>query len=208
MIICFVYLPLIICTSCLLLAICGFNMIQNIFLVGPMGVGKTTIGRYLARVLGRKFYDSDREIESRTGVSIPVIFEIEGEAGFRQREYRIIAELTQLNNIVLATGGGAVLAAENRRELAQRGTVVYLYAPLEQLYRRTARDDNRPLLQTENPLERLKCLLEEREPLYREVADITIKTGERPIKAVANEVLRQLRRYGSGVRRRKFSTIR
>jgi shikimate kinase len=184
-------------------------MIRNIFLVGPMGVGKTTVGRYLARILGKKFYDSDREIEYRTGVSIPIIFEIEGEAGFRQREYKIIAELTQLNNIILATGGGAVLAAGNRRELALRGTVVYLYAPPEQLYRRTARDSNRPLLQTENPLERLerlKCLLEERDPLYREVADITIKTGERPVKAVAHEVLRQLKRRGGGVRWQKFSS--
>jgi shikimate kinase len=183
-------------------------MTRNIFLVGPMGVGKTTIGRYLAKILGRKFYDSDREIEYRTGVSIPVIFEIEGEAGFRRREHRIIAELTQLNNIVLATGGGSVLAAENRQVLIQRGTVVYLYAPAEQLHRRTARDDNRPLLQTENPLECLKRLLEERDPLYREVADITIKTGEQPVKAVANEVIRQLKRCRGGVRWRKFPAIR
>jgi shikimate kinase len=182
-------------------------MIRNIFLVGPMGVGKTTIGRYLAKILSRKFYDSDREIEYRTGVSIPVIFEIEGEAGFRQREHRVIAELTQLNNIILATGGGAVLAAENRQELVQRGIVVYLYAPAEQLYRRTAHDNNRPLLQTENPLECLKRLLEERDPLYREVADIIIKTGDQPVKAVANEVLRQLRQCRGGVRWRKFSTM-
>lgn len=175
-------------------------MIRNIFLVGPMGVGKTTVGRYLAKILGKRFYDSDREIEYRTGVSIPVIFEIEGEAGFRQREGKIIAELTQLNNIVLATGGGAVLAAENRRELAQQGTVIYLYAPPEQLYRRTVRDNSRPLLQAENPLLRLKYLLEERDPFYREVADITVKTSERPVRVVANEVLRQLKRYGCDTR--------
>ncbi|QBQ53876.1 shikimate kinase AroK [Nitrosococcus wardiae] len=182
-------------------------MARNIFLVGPMGAGKTTLGRCLAKTLGRKFYDSDREIECRTGVSIPVIFEIEGEAGFRQRESKVIAELTQLNNIILATGGGVVLALENRQKIAQRGTVVYLYASPEQLYRRTAHDNSRPLLQTENPLERLKRLLKERDPLYREVADITIKTGERPIKAVANEVLRQLKRYGN-VHGQKFSAIR
>ncbi|KFI23806.1 shikimate kinase AroK [Nitrosococcus oceani] len=175
----------------------------NIFLVGPMGSGKTTIGRYLARITGKNFYDSDREIESRTGVSIPVIFEIEGESGFRQRECKIIAELVQLNNIVLATGGGAVLAAENRRELSQRGIVVYLYAPPKQLYRRTSHDNNRPLLRTGNPLERLKYLLKERDPLYREVADVIIKTGKQPVKAVANEVLRQLRQYKGGAPRRK-----
>lgn len=182
----------------------------NIFLVGPMGSGKTTIGRHLARIAGKNFYDSDREIESRTGVGIPVIFEIEGENGFRQRECKIIAELVQLNNIVLATGGGAVLAAENRWELSQRGIVVYLYAPPKQLYRRTSHDNNRPLLQTENPLERLKCLLKKRDPLYREVADVIIKTGKQPVKAVANEVLRQLKRHegGDALRQKPFMHVK
>lgn len=185
----------------------GFNMVRNIFLVGPMGAGKTTIGRYLAKRLGKNFYDSDREIEYRTGVNIPVIFEIEGEGGFRQREGRMIAELTQLNNIVLATGGGAVLAAENRQKLVQRGIVIYLYASPEQLYRRTAHDSNRPLLQTKNPLERLRELLEQRDPLYREVANITVKTGERPVKVVTNEVFQQLKRYGGGMRGQKRPLI-
>jgi shikimate kinase len=179
-------------------------MVRNIFLVGPMGAGKTTIGRYLAKSLGKDFYDSDREIERRTGVNIPVIFDIEGEAGFRRRESKIIAELTQLNEIVLATGGGAVLDAANRRELAYRGTVIYLYASPEQLYRRTGHDCNRPLLQTDNPLERLERLLEERDSLYREVADIVIKTGERPIKVVVSEILRQLKRYAARTHWRKF----
>ncbi|BAW81135.1 shikimate kinase [Candidatus Nitrosoglobus terrae] len=180
-------------------------MIENVFLIGPMGVGKTTVGRYLARLLGRKFYDSDREIVYRTGVSIPVIFEVEGEVGFRQRERGMIAELTQLNSIILATGGGAVLAAENRQYLTQRGIVVYLYASAEQLHRRTMHDHNRPLLQTKNPLEYLKSLLKARDPLYREVADIMIKTGERPIRVVVNEVLQQLKLCKKGAYQKKMS---
>lgn len=184
----------------------GSTRVRNIFLVGPMGAGKTTVGRYLARILNKKFYDSDREIELRTGVTIPVIFDIEGELGFRQRERKIIAELTQLNNIILATGGGAVLDTANRRELASQGTVIYLYAQPEQLYRRTAHDSNRPLLQAEDPLKRLQSLLEARDPLYREVADIVIKTEERPIKLVANDVMQELKRHGK--QRRKFSPVR
>ncbi len=181
------------------------HRLQNIFLVGPMGAGKTTIGRYLAKVLGKKFYDSDREIELRTGVTIPVIFDIEGELGFRQRERKIISELTQRSNMVLATGGGAVLDPENRRELAHRGTVIYLYAQPEQLYRRTAHDSNRPLLQAEDPLERLQSLLEVRDPLYREVADIVIKTEERPVKMVASDIMQQLKRHRK-IQRRRFSS--
>lgn len=172
-------------------------MVRNIFLVGPMGAGKTTIGRHLARMLNKKFYDSDREIECRTGVTIPIIFDIEGEPGFRRRERKVIAELTRLNDIILATGGGAVIDIENRQHLISRGTVVYLYAKPEQLYRRTIHDSNRPLLQTENPLRRLKCLFEIRDPLYREVADIIIKTGERPVKMVTNDVIQQLRAVSS-----------
>lgn len=158
-----------------------------------MGAGKTTIGRCLGRILNKKFYDSDREIECRTGVTIPVIFDIEGEPGFRRRERRMIAELTQLNNIILATGGGAVIDIENRRQLASRGAVIYLYAQPEQLYRRTTHDSSRPLLQAEDPLERLKCLLEVRDPLYREVADLVIKTGERPVKTVTRDIIQQLK---------------
>ncbi|MCC5795900.1 MAG: shikimate kinase AroK [Methylophaga sp.] len=168
----------------------------NIILVGPMGAGKSTIGRQLAKALGRKFYDSDREIEKRTGVSISWIFEMEGEAGFREREQRIIEELTELNNIVLATGGGAVLAEENRRTLRKNGVVVYLSASLEQLYRRTAKDKKRPLLQTGDRKQKIMDLIEQRDPLYREVADIVLKTGDQSVQQTVNDVLQQLKKTG------------
>jgi shikimate kinase len=141
-----------------------------------MGAGKTTIGRRLAKNMRRTFYDSDKEIEERTGASISLIFEIEGEAGFRARERRMIAELTQLKNIVLATGGGAVIDPDNRACLKQRGFVVYLRAPVERLLVRTHLDRGRPLLQTTDPAQRIKELLMEREPFYREVADAIIDT--------------------------------
>ncbi len=142
-----------------------------------MGVGKTTIGQQLAQLLGFRFLDSDKVIEQRTGASIPLIFELEGEAGFRRRESAIIDELTQLDQLVLATGGGAVLHPENRRHLAGRGHVIYLRADLDKLLERTARDRNRPLLQTENPRQRLEEILTQREPLYQELADQTVETG-------------------------------
>ncbi|HIP52509.1 MAG TPA: shikimate kinase, partial [Chromatiales bacterium] len=135
---------------------------RNIFLIGPMGAGKTTIGRQLASAIGMAFKDSDQEIQQRTGVDIPTIFEFEGEAGFRKRERAVIDELTQAEGVVLATGGGVVLDEENRRNLASRGIVIYLYCSPEQQYQRTVRDKNRPLLQTENPLARLKELMAER----------------------------------------------
>lgn len=149
---------------------------DNIFLVGPMGAGKTTIGRQLAKSLGLDFVDSDHEIENRTGVGIPLIFEVEGEEGFRRREREMIDELTRRGNIVLATGGGAVLDAANRAHLSARGQVVYLHASLEHLLKRTAKDRNRPLLQTDNPRARLQQILEQRDPLYREIADLVVET--------------------------------
>ncbi|MFP5381042.1 MAG: shikimate kinase [Gammaproteobacteria bacterium] len=154
---------------------------DNIFLVGLMGAGKTTVGRLLAKHYACVFRDSDHEIEARTGVKIPVIFEIEGEAGFRKREEAVIADLTALSGIVLATGGGAVLSAANRERLRQHGVVVYLRGTPEHLYERTRHDRNRPLLQTDNPLEKLRELYRVRDPLYREVADIVVDTGRQSV---------------------------
>jgi shikimate kinase len=150
---------------------------DNIFLVGLMGAGKTTVGRMLARHYDKTFYDSDHEIEARTGVKIPVIFEIEGEAGFRKREEAAIAGLAALSNIVLATGGGAVLSPVNRETLKQHGIVIYLRGTPECLFERTRHDRNRPLLRTAEPLTRLRELFGQRDPLYREVADIVVDTG-------------------------------
>jgi shikimate kinase len=161
-----------------------------------MGAGKSTIGRQLAKALHRKFYDSDKEIEQRTGVSISWIFEMEGEAGFREREARAIEELTGMTNIVLATGGGAVLSEENRKLLRSRGHVVYLSAEAEQLYRRTARDKKRPLLQLADRRKQIEDLLAKRDPLYRDVADIVLKTGEQSIQHTVNEVINKLKKTG------------
>jgi shikimate kinase len=161
-----------------------------------MGAGKSTIGRQLAKALHRKFYDSDKVIEQRTGVSISWIFEMEGEAGFRERETKAIEELTALENVVVATGGGAVLSAENRDFLRERGHVVYLSASCEQLYRRTARDKKRPLLQTGDRRKQIEQLLATRDPLYRDVADIVLKTGDQSIQHTVNEVIKQLKKTG------------
>ncbi|MCB1789863.1 MAG: shikimate kinase AroK [Gammaproteobacteria bacterium] len=166
---------------------------NRVFLVGPMGAGKTTIGRQLAQALGMEFRDSDHEIQRRTGVDIPTIFEYEGEDGFRQREQQAIDDLTQVDNVVLATGGGAVLRAENRQHLSARGIVFFLACTPEQQYERTHRDRNRPLLQTEDPMSRLRELSAEREPLYRATADYVISTEGRGASAVANEILDTLR---------------
>jgi shikimate kinase len=157
-----------------------------------MGAGKSTVGRQLARDLDMAFVDSDHEIEERTGVGIPLIFDLEGEAGFRQREHAMLAELTQRTNVVLATGGGAVLNRENRSFLVQRGFVIYLCAPIEQLVERTRRDRNRPLLQTPDPRARLEELIAERDPLYRAVADLIVKTDHRTVRSVVKEVKRRL----------------
>ena len=164
----------------------------NIFLVGLMGAGKTTVGRLLARRLKMRFLDSDHEVERRCGVKIPVIFEIEGEPGFRSREQQAIAELTALEGIVLATGGGAVLAEENRRQLAAAGTVIYLRAKPEDLYERVRHDRNRPLLANTDTLERLRELHAERDPLYRAVADLVVETGSQSVQALARDLFTQL----------------
>lgn len=171
-------------------------MSRNIFFVGPMGAGKTTIGRQLARGLGRDFFDSDKEIENRTGADIPLIFELEGETGFRNRERAMIDELTSQSNVVLATGGGAVLDAENRKHLAGRGFVIYLSAPIEQLFQRTSRDTRRPLLQTENPRQKLEEILAERDPLYREVADLVVVTDNKPVRNVTTQLLKKITELG------------
>jgi len=166
-----------------------------LFLVGMMGAGKTTIGRSLARALGREFRDLDHEIEARCGVRVAHIFDIEGEEGFRKRERRVLDQCSAMPEIVLATGGGAVLAPENRRHLKTRGVVVYLRATPEELYRRVARDRNRPLLQTADPQARIRELVALREPLYEEVADIVFDTGSTPVPQVVKALLPLLQNY-------------
>lgn len=171
------------------------DSLGNIFLVGPMGAGKSTVGRRLAHVLGLEFLDSDKEIEQRTGVAIPVIFELEGEAGFRLREKTVIADLTQRQNIVLATGGGVVLDSDNRCYLKKQGTVIYLNASVKEQLRRVGRDKNRPLLQTDDRLGQIKKLLAIRDPLYREVADFVIHTDGSHVKRVVHSILQRLNAY-------------
>lgn len=162
---------------------------QNIYLVGPMGAGKTTIGRRLAEARGMEFVDSDHEIEARTGVDIPFIFEKEGEAGFRRREKQVIEALTARSNIVLATGGGAVLDADNRLMLSSRGLVVYLHASVTQQLARTERADNRPLLQQATDRKAvLESLFQVRDPLYREIADLIVDTDHRNARAVVRDI--------------------
>jgi 3-dehydroquinate synthase len=165
---------------------------NNIFLVGLMGAGKTTIGRMLARRLGMRFADSDHEIEARTGASVPWIFEIEGEPSFRKREAEMIRELTAGSGLVLATGGGAVLNPDSRRLLAERGTVIYLRASVNSILARTAHDKNRPLLQTADPRKKLEDLTAQREPLYREIADIVLDTGRPNVQSMVQTILDQL----------------
>ena len=165
---------------------------RKIFLVGPMGAGKSAVGRHLARALHLDFVDSDDEIESRTGVDIPFIFEKEGEAGFRKREASAIDDLSQREDIVLATGGGAVLLPENRSHLGGRGFVVYLYTSVEQQVKRTAKGRGRPLLESGDPRSILENLLATRDPLYREIADIVVETDERKVRSVADEIIEQL----------------
>ncbi len=175
---------------------------NNIFLVGLMGSGKTTIGRLLARRLGRRFVDSDHAIEARTGASIPWIFEIEGEASFRRREAEMIRELTGQEGIVLATGGGAVLDPASRALLAERGTVIYLRAGIGSILQRTSHDKNRPLLQTADPRRKLEQLLAQREPLYREIADLVIDTGRPNVQSMVQTILEQLDALAAGRARR------
>jgi len=158
-----------------------------------MGAGKSTIGKRLSQRLHLDFVDSDKEIEKRTGASIALIFELEGEQGFRQREASIIDELSKLDKIVLATGGGAILSSTNRDLLRNRGTTIYLQTSVEFQLQRTSRDSKRPLLQTENPRKKLEELLAIRDPLYRELADIIVKTDGRHVNTVVNEITRQIR---------------
>jgi shikimate kinase len=165
----------------------------NIVLIGPMGSGKTAVGRSIARHLGKPFYDSDAEIVRRTGVDIPYIFEREGEAGFRQREREAIEALAALKGIVLATGGGAILLAENRRLLAQRGCVVYLDTSVEQQAERVRHGRHRPLLSNVDPAVRLEELMAVRDPLYRSIADIIVATDGRRVRAVAEDIVRMIR---------------
>ncbi|HEY9278504.1 MAG TPA: shikimate kinase [Eoetvoesiella sp.] len=168
---------------------------RPIFLVGMMGAGKTTIGRGLARLLNREFVDLDHELEARCGVRVSLIFDIEGEQGFRRRETILLDECSMRPGIVLATGGGAILAPENRRYLRERGVVVYLRASSDELYRRVARDRNRPLLQTPNPKARVAELLQAREPFYNEVASLTFETGTMPVNQVVRALIPLLQNY-------------
>ena len=164
------------------------KFLGNVFLVGPMGVGKTTIGKVLAEQLDLQFFDSDREIETATGADIPWIFDVEGESGFRSRESRMIDQLSGKSNIVLATGGGAVLAEENRKHLSERGTVVYLQASIAQQVERTSRDKNRPRLQTGDAEKKNRELMEVRETWYKDIADIVIDTNRHNARSVSQEI--------------------
>lgn len=165
---------------------------KNIFLIGPMGAGKSAVGRYLARTLHLSFVDSDDEIESRTGVDIPFIFEKEGETGFRKREAAVIDDLSKMDGVVLATGGGAVVDVESRSRLGGRGFVVYLLTSVDQQVARTQRGRERPLLENGDPRETLEALLASRDPLYREIADIVVETDGRKVRSVADEIIEQV----------------
>lgn len=164
----------------------------NVYLIGPMGAGKTTIGRQLSELLKLEFVDSDHEIEARTGANIPWIFDVEGEDGFRAREESVIDELTRREGIVLATGGGVVMREANRRALHERGTVVYLLTPVSVQLERTARDRNRPLLRTADPKARLTELMALRDPLYREAAHVIIPTSGGSAREVALKIIHAL----------------
>ncbi|GHU27597.1 shikimate kinase [Betaproteobacteria bacterium] len=168
------------------------NFSENIYLVGLMGAGKTTIGRSLAKRLGSHFVDTDKEIELRTGVSIPTIFEIEGEDGFRKRESQVIAEISKKNGFVVATGGGGVLREENRRNMQASGFVIYLNVSPQMLWERTRHDKNRPLLQVADPLLKLTQLFTVRDPLYREVANLVVEGGRMSAQGVLQHLLKEL----------------
>ena len=168
---------------------------KNVYLIGMMGCGKTTVGKLLAQSLNWNFIDTDAEIISRTGVDIPTIFEIEGEVGFRQREKQIIAEMVLKKKVVMATGGGAILNDENRVKLCNSGTVVYLAAQPKFLFERTRNDHARPLLLVADPLKKISELVAQRDPIYREVADLVIKVGKCRAKQVAQQIAWQLAKY-------------
>lgn len=167
---------------------------HKIFLIGPMGAGKSTIGRLLSRELNLPFHDSDSEVEERSGADIAWIFDVEGEEGFRQREMKVIDELTQFPALVMATGGGVVMRPENRKHLKQRGTVVYLETAVESQFERTRRDRKRPLLQLDDPKQKLIELYKVRDPLYREIADLIVSTNRDNPKSV----IREIKAYISG----------
>lgn len=164
----------------------------NFFLVGLMGAGKTTVGRALARKTDKTFYDTDHEIEARTGVKVSTIFDIEGEMRFRDRETSVIADLVRQDGIVLATGGGAVLRPENRKLLSAYGTVIYLRAPIDDLLTRTMHDKSRPLLQTADPKAKLESLFEQRDPLYREIADVIVDTSQQNVNILVSQLVEKL----------------
>ncbi|AMG30397.1 shikimate kinase AroK [Grimontia hollisae] len=168
---------------------------RNIFLVGPMGAGKSTIGRHLAQQLHMEFYDSDTVIEERTGADIAWVFDVEGEEGFRVREENVINDLTEKQGIVLATGGGSIKSKESRNRLSARGIVVYLETTIEKQLARTQRDKKRPLLQTEQPREVLEALAAERNPLYEEIADYVVRTDDQSAKVVANQIIELLENH-------------
>jgi shikimate kinase len=168
-------------------------MQNTLILVGLMGAGKSTVGRQLAQRLGLAFYDSDKVIEERTGASIPTIFSLEGESGFRDREEQILAELCTLDHALIATGGGSVLRESNRKQLRKAGYVVYLRANADHLYQRIKHDKCRPLMQTDNPLQTLRDLLKAREPYYLEVADIVVQTGKQKVNIIVREIERKLK---------------
>jgi shikimate kinase len=170
----------------------------NLFLVGMMGSGKTTLGRTLAQRLQREFADTDRVLVERTGVPVATIFEVEGEEGFRRRESAVLAELAARPGLVIATGGGAILSEANRTLMREQGTVIYLRARLESLWERTRHDSSRPLLHTPNPRARLAEILAEREPLYREAAHITVDTGSQSASTLTNRVIAALRAQDAG----------
>lgn len=174
------------------------NDTPGVFLIGPMGAGKSTLGRHLSQVLDRPFLDSDKVIEERTGADIPWIFDVEGEDGFRRREEEIIDELTRRPGIILATGGGVVMRENNRRNLHDRGTVIYLWTPVEVQLARTRNDKGRPLLQQPDPEAVLRRLFTERDPLYRETAHHVISTASGSLRKVTDEVLACLGMGGTG----------
>jgi len=180
---------------------------DNIFLVGLMGAGKTSVGRLLAQRLGKDFFDCDQEVERATGVKIAVIFDIEGEAGFRARESRMLADLADRRNVVVATGGGAVVSASNRRLLADKGIVVYLRAAPADLWHRTRHDRQRPLLRTEDRMARFEQLFAERDPLYRDIADIIIDTGHQSLGALAGKLERKILEFKERGGGREDSTL-
>jgi shikimate kinase len=165
---------------------------QNIFLIGPMGAGKSAVGRQLAKLLHLSFVDSDDEIETRTGVDIPFIFEKEGEDGFRKREAKVIDDLSAMESVILATGGGAVVDPQNRSRLGARGFVVYLYTTVDQQLARTQKGRERPMLANGDSRKILEDLMAMRDPMYREIADLTVETDGRKVKAVASEILERL----------------